>query len=339
MLNDQEQMTPEQTEDYQRQRRAYLRRKKEARRQKKKLMTAIYITLIIIVAGTAALLTMVFMSTYGKPASKNVSVNTAAVAPDSNVETPSAVPEADPADFTGFYYYEEDKLERYKAYRLRRPELDDGDVVWMVNANLDQPWYEYDIPVDSYDDPYIIVNKYYKVPTDYKPADLTEADGYLMRKDTADAYLRMKKDAAAEGLEISVISGYRSVEYQGSLYNSYLQNDSQVNVDRYSARPGYSEHHTGMALDLYGSIEGLRNFVKTPEYVWVRDNCWRYGFIIRYTTENESITGYQNEPWHIRYVGTEVSADMREKHITAFEEYRVKYIDHKPEGREESTNE
>lgn len=218
------------------------------------------------------------------------------------------------------------KQERYEAYRKQNPQLSEEEVIWHVNANLDKPKYEYDILVSGYDDPYIIVNKYYKVPDDYRPHDLKSFDGQLLREETGNAYKKMREDALKQGLNIRVVSGYRTVEYQKKLYNRYLSGDTRENVDRYSARPGYSEHHTGMAMDIFGSQDGLRNFENTPEYPWVRDNCYKYGFIIRYLAETEDITGYEAEPWHLRYVGIKVSTEMKEKNIKSFEEYHAKYL-------------
>ena len=223
-------------------------------------------------------------------------------------------------------YKDETKEERYAAYKKLNPNLSDEEIVWQVNANLDKPKYGYDIPVSGYDDPYIIVNKYYKVPEGYRPPDLKDFGGQLLREETGNAYLKMREDGLKLGLNIRLVSGYRSVEYQSGLYNRYLSSDSRENVDRYSARPGHSEHHTGMAMDVFGSQDGLRNFENTPEYPWVRDNCHKYGFIIRYLRETEHITGYEAEPWHLRYVGVEVATDMKEKNIKSFEEYHAKYL-------------
>lgn len=296
-------------------RRAYLRKKRRVRRQRRRLIGALAVLLAVTLVSVCVLAVLMLRS--GR--------TNETAASQSGYQVNGAAAEN---DFSEIYYYEAEKAARYDDYKRLHPELDDGDVVWMVNANLDKPQYGYDIPTDSYDDPYIIVNKYYKVPEDYRPDDLVSVDGYEMRRDTGEAYKKMKRAAADEGKRIRVVSAYRSVEYQRGLYNRYLSTDSKANVDRYSARPGYSEHHTGMALDLFGSVDGLRSFVNTPEYEWVKENCWKYGFIIRYTTDIESITGYENEPWHIRYVGTEVSTDMREKGIASFEEYHVKYIEH-----------
>ena len=139
----------------------------------------------------------------------------------------------------------------------------------------------------------------------------------------------MKEDAKNEGLSITAASAYRSVSYQEGLYNGYLKRDPKAVVDTYSARAGYSEHHTGMAIDFIGSFGSLNDFENTKEYPWVRDNCHKYGFIIRYTAENQWITGYKNEPWHLRFIGIEAATDMKEKGISSFEEYKTKYIDHK----------
>ena len=230
-------------------------------------------------------------------------------------------------DFLSVSYSKSGFLQRYFDYAKNNPEMSAEEVVWRVNAYQDYPKYEFDIPSDSYDDPYIIVNKYYKVPDGYRPPDLEDYGGHLLRKETGDMYMKMREAAASEGFNFYVVSAYRSVEYQRNLYNGYLEDDSRENVDRYSARPGYSEHHTGMALDVFGSSPGLREFENTPEYPWVRDNAHKYGFIIRYFEDTEDITGYESEPWHLRYIGVEAATDMYEKGIRSFEEYHAKYLE------------
>ena len=233
------------------------------------------------------------------------------------------------ANYSSHYCYEADKQERYENYHSNNPSRSVDEVVWQVNANLDKPFYGFDVPVADIRDPLVIVNKYYKVSKAQEPV-LTTVEGYLMTPETAEAYKRMKSDAAQNGLSIQAASTYRSVSYQEGLYNSYLNRDPQSVVDTYSARPGYSEHHTGMAIDFIGSFGSLNDFANTKEYPWVRDNCHKYGFIIRYTAANQWITGYKDEPWHLRYVGVSVATDMKNKGVSSFEEYKVKYIDHRP---------
>lgn len=230
-------------------------------------------------------------------------------------------------DFEKVEWYKQDNAGRYTAYSEKRPQLSQEDVVWQVNSMLDYEMYNHDVPVSGYDDLYIIVNKYYKVSDDYCPPDLVSLDGVQVRESTKTAFEEMRRAAKADGRSIRVVSGYRTVEYQQGLYNRYLASDSKENVDRYSARPGYSEHHTGYAIDLFGSQDGLRNFVNTPEYTWVKENCYKYGFIIRYTEENEAVTGYESEPWHLRYIGVEAATDMHCKNVGSFEEYKAKYLD------------
>ena len=227
--------------------------------------------------------------------------------------------------YAQFDYYIEQNLSRYQAYASLNNGMEPDDVVWQVNMNLDKPKFSCDIPASGYDDPYIIVNKYYKVPRDFRPPDLESFDNQLLRKETGEAFIRMRNAASNEGLSLMAVSGYRSVEYQENLYNSYLESDTLENVDRYSARAGYSEHHTGMAIDVFGSIHGLREFINTPEYPWVKENAHKYGFIIRYTETGEFITGYEFEPWHIRYVGVEVATYIKENNIT-FDEYYAYFL-------------
>lgn len=319
----------------------YLASKENKRQQKKKASLVRKMRVIVLAALVFAVWVYYptikpILVSYINPRPEQTEVSAPAYNKEKNVPSKSKSDKSvtdtspkitdDTSKYNKFDFYVESNLDRYKAYASRNPEMSDEDVVWRVNANLDQPKYEYDIPTSGYDDPYIIVNKYYTVPDDYTPPDLQSFDGYLMREETGIAYTKMRDDAALEGFSIRAVSAYRSVEYQRNLYNSYLAEDAPENVDRYSARPGHSEHHTGMAIDVFGSSDGLRQFINTPEYPWLKENGYKYGFIIRYTETGEDITGYEFEPWHIRYVGVEVSTDMKEKNIDTYEEYYAKYL-------------
>ncbi len=215
---------------------------------------------------------------------------------------------------------------RYEAYALLHPEMSADEVVWRVNNHLDKEKYEFDVPVSDGNDPYVIVNKFFKLPVSFCPDSLTEADGCPMRPETAKAYLNMKKAAADAGLSIHVVSAYRSIQEQQALYDKHLETETVEIADQTCARACYSEHHTGMAIDLEGSVPGARNISKTKEASWLKENCHQYGFILRYLPETVEITGYISEPWHFRYVGTAVSIDMKEKQILSFEEYKERYL-------------
>lgn len=153
----------------------------------------------------------------------------------------------------------------------------------------------------------IVVNKTYSLPSDYAPGI----------DPTALYYLHMlQADAKAVGIDMPVISAYRSYETQKVLFDSYYAKDGDK-ADTYSARPGHSEHQTGLAFDV-GAIDD--NYGDTIGGKWLYNNCANYGFIIRYLKGKESITGYKYEPWHIRYVGKEVAMDIMNRGIT-LEEY------------------
>jgi D-alanyl-D-alanine carboxypeptidase len=118
-------------------------------------------------------------------------------------------------------------------------------------------------------------------------------------------------------LNIWICSGFRSYAYQQNLYNRYVARDGKAEADRYSARPGHSEHQTGLAMDV-NSVG--QSFAYTSEGKWLAAHAHEYGFIIRYPKGKEDITGYMYEPWHIRYVGVEIAKEITEAGIT-FEEY------------------
>ena len=155
----------------------------------------------------------------------------------------------------------------------------------------------------------LIVNKTYSLPKDYDPGELS--------KEASDAFEEMKADALKDDIELWIQSGYRSYSLQEELYNRYVEEDGKQKADTYSARPGHSEHQTGLAMDLNiidSSFEG------TPEAIWLEENAYKYGFIIRYPKGKERITGYMYEPWHLRYLGKETAKKVYESGLT-LEEY------------------
>lgn len=142
----------------------------------------------------------------------------------------------------------------------------------------------------------LIANKTYALPSSYNPRGML--DTFMT------AFNRMQSDAAIQGISLSIRSGYRSYSKQNTLYNNYVARDGKALADTYSARAGYSEHQTGLAADI-NSLD--QSWINTPEGQWLNNNCYKYGFIIRYPQGKESITGYMYEPWHIRYVGVEIA--------------------------------
>lgn len=141
----------------------------------------------------------------------------------------------------------------------------------------------------------LIANKTYALPSTYNPGVDPTANAALKKMFAA---------AKSDGLNLFVQSGFRSYATQKRIYNNYVSRDGVAEADRYSARPGHSEHQTGLAFDI-NKID--LSFEGTPEAIWLAKNCHKYGFIIRYPKGKESITGYMYEPWHIRYLGVKTA--------------------------------
>ena len=144
----------------------------------------------------------------------------------------------------------------------------------------------------------LVVNKKHSLPSNYAPGENIEAKSQ---------FLKLIADMKADGLQVSdSYSGFRSYEYQNSLYWNYVNSYGQQQADTFSARAGYSEHQTGLAFDLMQPNGALLQSYN--ESVWLANNAHRYGFIVRYPYGKEAITGYVAEPWHIRYVGDQATA-------------------------------
>lgn len=181
---------------------------------------------------------------------------------------------------------------------------------------------------------WVVVNKQHPLtPKTYVPADLVvpkvplrvPGDATMqVRQVTATALEGMFAAAKTYNLNLMVASGYRSYTNQASLYNSYVAASGQAQADTFSARPGFSEHQTGFAVDIEPSsrkCEVDQCFGNTPEGQWLVANAYKYGFILRYTPAEQTVTGYESEPWHYRYVGIELSTQMHDQNIPNLEQF------------------
>ena len=178
-----------------------------------------------------------------------------------------------------------------------------------ITGYTDKGYAIYNIDGLTYIDGILIANKTYSLSEGYDPGELLS--------ECTEAFNKMKRDAAQQGLNIYISSGYRSYSSQKSIYNRYVYRDGKALADTYSARPGHSEHQTGLAIDL-NTI--TRSFGYTAEGRWVAAHCHEYGFILRYPEGTSHITGYCYEPWHLRYVGIEKATAIAESGM-CLEEY------------------
>ena len=228
-------------------------------------------------------------------------------------------------------YYKKDNLERYVNYYSKNNNLTSKEIVTNVNSNLDTTFYENYESTDTSKDTLMIVNKHYKIENNYKPDNLVTVlseHGYpnKIRADIYEEFKKMYNAAKNDNVSIFIASPYRSYSDQNALYTYYVNTDGKQNADTYSARPGFSEHHTGLAMDLipeYGL--DLDTFENSDGFKWMQENAYKYGFILRYPKDKEYITGYIYEPWHYRYVGINAATTIKNEGLT-FEEYYEYYV-------------
>ena len=247
-------------------------------------------------------------------------------------ESTEKVKEKEDNEFSKLSYYKEENLDRYKSYETNNPNLSIEDIVTKVNLNLDKEIYTDTRPSTNLNTNYLLVNKFNYLDSNYIPENLELLDnsyaksGIYLVKEAKDNIERLIDKAKNDGMNIRVISAYRSYSYQENLYNNYVKNDGVENADTYSARPGYSEHQTGLVVDITRAFDDFNNFENTNEYNWMLENAHNYGFILRYPKDKEDITTYSFEAWHYRYVGVELAQKIKASNLT-FDEYYVRYLE------------
>lgn len=230
-------------------------------------------------------------------------------------------------------YFINKNLDRYVSYYTVDVTRNFSDIVKDVNSNIDFEFYNDQVPSDISKKTLMIANKHYSLSPDFIGFDLVNVDrkyayypkDYQLNKEAYEHFKKMWEDAKKEGLDFGIYSAYRSYDTQNNLYAGYVSKDGKTLADTYSARPGNSEHQTGLAVDLKSRTKNTDYFETTKEYDWLINNSYKYGFIMRYELGQEYITGYQFEPWHYRYCGLECAKYIHDNNIT-FEEYYEYFI-------------
>jgi len=242
-------------------------------------------------------------------------------------------------------YFKEENLDRYIKYDNNKNKLDSiydttvinnnytyEDTVTFVNAYLDKDYYTNDIDLSNEEASSldVIVNKYYKLSSNYEPSDLTKinskyssGNNQKLRKEAASKFEEMALAMANNGLKIYAGSTYRTYNYQLGLYNRYVLANGFADAETFSARAGYSEHQLGLAVDI---LNGKWNYLSEndEEYNWLINNSYKYGYILRYPRNKEYVTGYMFEDWHFRYLGVELATKVYESNLT-YDEYIARY--------------
>ena len=171
---------------------------------------------------------------------------------------------------------------------------------------------------------WVLVNKQNPLnPRDYKPALVSlslPGVGGEMRPEAAAALQQMFADYHTQsGSQLTVVSPYRSYTTQVSVYNGWVSRLGQAQADRQSARPGFSEHQTGLAVDIDTATN--QGFGATPAGSWLAQNSWKYGFVVRYQQGQDLVTGYEYEPWHFRYVGIPLATELQKEGFPSLETF------------------
>ncbi|MDO4501211.1 MAG: M15 family metallopeptidase [Erysipelotrichaceae bacterium] len=222
-------------------------------------------------------------------------------------------------------YFILDNLDKYAEYYETKDDV--RSLVEYVNTQNYLKYYEdtqmADLETYGYQ---VLVNKFYLLDENYEPEDLVSVESTYgvgqLREVAYEAYKKMQDAAKEEGLSFYITSPYRSYNTQRRLYNNYLSIDSREMVDIYSARPGSSEHQLGLAVDILKNGYDFGNFHQSKEAAWLKENSYKYGFILRYLDEKVNVTGYKYEPWHFRYIG-EIAEDVYNSGLTYDEYFEV----------------
>lgn len=208
------------------------------------------------------------------------------------------------------------------------------DIVGSVNTHTNRDYYTDTYKTDFTKGYGILTNKYYELGGEYAPDDLVDisikyyyGEAKKIRSEVYEAFKRMWEDAYKEGIYLIIVSAYRDYDSQVRVYNDYQESKGTTYADSIAARPGYSEHQTGLSLDIYSKDSTVAStFKNSKAYAWLIDNSYKYGFILRYPDGKKKITGFNYESWHYRYLGVELATKVYNEGIT-YDEYYAYYME------------
>jgi len=230
-----------------------------------------------------------------------------------------------------FLHFIEENRSRYESFRVLNPDIPFDKVVALANANVDKGFYNEIVTVSDPDCISVLVNKNFALPNGYVPDDLVSIGGnHRMRKEAAEQFEKMWDEMYRLGYRVFVMSTYRTNQSQAGRYDNAVRTFGRASADRQFARPGHSEHQTGLAVDVLQRTNvrymTQARFESTKEFEWMTENAHRYGFILRYPSEYRDVHGFIFEPWHWRYVGVCIATEMFDEGIALYEEYYGRYL-------------
>jgi D-alanyl-D-alanine carboxypeptidase len=277
--------------------------KKRRIKKKAKIMLAVVIILIVaLIIGIKQYKTYLYHQTYEyKLLQKNYNADEVKVIQNKlNDEGINKLLDSDYipklVDFLQEKYFIYNNLDRYLSYYQKNPTKDLSEIVTLINVNRDSNYYENTTPTDTSKDTLMLVNKYNYLSQDYTPENLVNVsssyayDGNIARQDVLDAFKEMYNDALKDDITLILNSSYRSYSEQDETWLTRKKAYGTEKADQYAARAGYSEHQTGLALDINQFNTTEKDFENTPAFTWLSNNAYKYGFILRYPEGKENIT-------------------------------------------------
>ena len=237
----------------------------------------------------------------------------------------------DMAETEEYPHFFAENADRYKDFQERYPDMPFETVIALVNVNNDMEGYRYVDIVTEPDELYVLLNKNFMLPQDWEPEELTNiGHGFLVRPEAAEQLEKMRAAMRDDNLNLVIVSTYRTIARQRNLFNNAASSRGVRRAERSIARPGHSEHNTGLAVDVLhrgatGSLSSMR-FEGTSQFSWLVENAHEFGFILRYPQGYTEISGYIFEPWHWRFIGIPIATAMKNRGIVSYEDFYGRYL-------------
>ena len=234
------------------------------------------------------------------------------------------------SSLTNEKYFMEKNIKKYISYLDKNDNL--SDVIAIINVGSNNEWYTNTKKTDLNKGHLMLTNKFHFLDNTYTSNNMVKVsnrysygENQMLTSETFSPFLNMFNAAKNEGLTLIINSSFRSFEEQEEVYNELLSTRGDEYANKMAAKPGYSEHQTGMAIDIQTYGSNASNFEEFDEFKWLQNNAHKYGFILRYPKDKKYLTGYEYESWHYRYVGIEVATYIYQNQIT-FDEYYAYFL-------------
>ncbi len=228
-------------------------------------------------------------------------------------------------------YFIYSKLDEYLKYKEKNKKKEYSKIVQLINVEMHIDWLDNQKETDVSKNELMLVNRIYGLSSDYVPEDLVDVptqfaySGKKLSQGVLDIVIELINAGKETGYTFVISDGYRSYEEQKEIYDSYADYYGISETDTFVARPGHSEYQTGMTFDLKPYNKIIDDVNNNEEYLWLRENAYKYGFIFRFEKEDEHLTGFSENSWRLRYVGKDAASVIKNEGI-CFEEYYAYYV-------------